>query len=331
MKFFAQIFFISLSIGASGAQAAPVAIFSELSLESTFVINSGNLIPGALVLGNQGILAINGGSNSAVDALDTNESVISNAQVGNPFTVPPLPFLSSRTDATSLQGSPLEGAQGSFDVATTQSADTNTGHVFNRTINTEGNASILFATDPINSSGLSFFDLSRQFSIENTSNAVVSFSIAGFFSAALSAEVIGEAGGARSLLDYSIFFEQVAGATVIFSEIIPFSEAIDDSAPGATVTQNFTANDSGLLFEAEAISDIENGGGLASAAGAGGYGFNVQLDPGVSFFMTEGWSQRNEVAIREQGPVTAVPLPATGLLLMAGLLGLWGMRRKHSA
>ena len=331
MKSLAQVLFLTTSIGASYAQAAPVTVFSQLSLESTFVVNSGNPIPGALVRGNQGPITVSGAASSSVDAVDTNESVISAAQVGNPFSDPPLPFLSSRTDATSLQGSPLEGAQGSFDVATTQSANISTGQVLNRTIDTAGSASILFATDTIDASGLSFFDFGRPFLVENTSNASVAFDISGFFTADLFAEVSGAGGFARSRLEYILSFEETVGATVTYSEIIPFTELVEDTALGAVVTQSFATNDNGFLFYADAVSDSENGGGLASTAAGAGYRFSVELDAGVSFFMTEGWRQRNEVAIRQQDTLTPVPLPAGGLMLLSAFGGLAGFRLRNKA
>jgi len=53
---------------------------------------------------------------------------------------------------------------------------------------------------------------------------------------------------------------------------------------------------------------------------------------GVSFFMTEAFTQRKDVSIRQQVTVAAppMPLPASGVLLLAGLMGLWGARRKVS-
>ncbi|SEM84278.1 VPLPA-CTERM protein sorting domain-containing protein [Roseovarius tolerans] len=331
MKLFAQLFFVAAGIGLSGAHAAPVSVFSELSLSTSFSINNGNPIDGADV--GPGLLARTLGASSTVDSVDTNENIISNSQVGNPFTTPPIPFLSSGTDATSLQGSPLEGAQGSWDVTISQSADSNNGQVLNRSIDTGGTASILFATDPINSSGLSFFDVSRPFLIENTSNASVSFDIAGFFASDLSANIIGDAGLARTSLTYSILFEQVAGAVVSYSEVTPFSQAIDDSATGATVSQSFTASDSGLFFEVETVSDFANGGGLARAEGGSGYSFLLELDPGVSFVMTEAWTQRNDVSIRQQDSLPPVPLPAGGLLLLTGIAGVACLkcRKKRNA
>jgi len=153
-------------------------------------------------------------------------------QTVNPFPVPPIPFPSSRTDATSLQGSPLEGTQRTFDVRTTQSADPTDAQVFNRTINNESSASILFAPDPINAAGLSFFGISRSFLIENTSNASVSFGISDFFAADLLAGVVGDAGVARTSLDYRLSFEKIAGPPPSIQTSFRFPKSSTKVRPG---------------------------------------------------------------------------------------------------
>ena len=56
--------------------------------------------------------------------------------------------------------------------------------------------------------------------------------------------------------------------------------------------------------------------------------FLIQMQAGTSFIVTNAFSQRNEATIRLQDPVTPVPLPASGLMLTAGLLALFGARRR---
>lgn len=319
---------IFIMLGAVSAQATPVTVFSTLELDAGFVINDGAAVDGLEIRGQVEPVSITGSLNSSVDAPDVEENESRFLQVGNPFLQPALPYRAVLTDATTLPGSPLEGAQGSFDIRSTRVANPNTFNTIEASFETEGSATILLATEPANSAGVSSYAISRGFSFENTTDGIISFSIEGQFEGLLSADVMGDAGLATTQLSYGLTFEDVDGVGVNYTELAAFGGTIDDVATGASVSQSFMADSSGFVFDAEAISNAADGGGLALSDGSASYRFSIQMRAGTSFILTHSFSQRNEATIRLQDPVTPVPLPASGLMLFAGMTALFGWSRR---
>lgn len=332
MKTFFTVAGLIAALGMSGAQAASVTVFSELGLEANLFVNSGNPVE-SVTIALAGGFVINSLASSAVDAANTDNTVTTNVQVGDQFAEPPIAAINERRDATSLQGSPLEGAQGSYLNTVLLEGESNGLPGINTTfltreVDLEGSATVLFASNPVNASGFSSTERSRGFTITNTSNALLSFNIVGNFAPTLSAEVTGAVGTARTTLDYSLAFTDLIDATVQHFAIAPYLTTIDDAAPGASVTQAFSVGDAGLTFGAQAISDAGLGGGLASISATSAYAFTLSLEAGGSMNFRESWNQRNEAFIREQAAV--VPLPASGALLVLGLGVVLGLRRRKT-
>lgn len=320
-------------LGVTGAHATPVSALSELGLEATLIVNSGNVVERAQILDGGGLVLKNLVS-SAVDAPDTDTTMTTNVQIGSQFADPPIAVIQEKRETTSLQGSPLEGAQGSYSINVLRDGDfdgtlATTNALLTQSVSNEGSATVLFASNPVNASGFARQERSRGYTITNTSDALLSFNIVGNFAPTLSAEVTGDVGTARTSLEYALAFGDLIDASVQHFPISPYLTQTIDADPGAHVMQSFSVGDGGLFFTAQATSDAALGGGLAAFAATSAYVFGLSLEAGGSMSFRESWIQRNEAFIREEAAV--IPLPASGVLLLAGLCALWGARRRGAA
>ena len=86
------------------AQAAPIGAFSELEMTHSFTVNNGNVPSGVMISSIGNFFTFETGADSMVDDPVAIPSETSFFQVGNPFSDPPLPFISDRTDASQLPG-----------------------------------------------------------------------------------------------------------------------------------------------------------------------------------------------------------------------------------
>lgn len=318
----------------SAAHAAPVGAFSELIMSHSYVVNSGNRPAGIEIENVPGTIVIANGATSFVDDPTAIESDISSVQVGNIYSEAPLPFLGTRIHSNQLPGG-FEGASSSYDldILFEPDPDVEFSNVVRETSSHDGAASAILLDDTIDASAASYARTARTYSFTNTTDALISFNIAGIFDAYLRSEYIGDNGIARTAGGFDLIFSELAGTEISYFPVSPYLNTIEDDAPGANVTENLFANSdfvTGLRFNASATAIGSGGTTSAIFEGDHRYVFGISLDPGANVWMTTAFSQANSVEHTPMPAMTAVPLPASVILMLFGLGSLLGLRRSRS-
>lgn len=314
----------------SVADAAPIGAFSELEMSHSFVVNGGS-VPSGIAISNSGLLDFSTDAISSVDDPTATTSETSSFQVGNPFATPPLPVLATRNNATQLPGG-FEGAAAGYDLEIASEDDPTEGvnGIIRREVTQEGSASAILLDDTIAASATSFVRNARNFTFTNVSQTRTSFNIAGQFDAFLRAEYIGEDGIARAAGGFELEFVKINSAEVTYFPVSPYLTAIDDSSPGAFVSQ-ILQTETGIDFDASVSATGSGDTTLATFEGSHRYVFGLTLDPNATILMRTSFTQANSVEHIPLPDIQAVPLPAGGLLLLSGVFGLATLgRRKKS-
>ncbi|MCX7566518.1 hypothetical protein OS189_09220 [Sulfitobacter sp. F26169L] len=335
MKTFLTITSLTALLLATSAHAAPIGAFSELVMTHSYIVNNGNKPDGIDIASVPGALVIENGATSAVDDPSAVETDIGSAQVGNIYSAPPLPSIRTRIHSNQLPGG-FEGASSGYDLELLYEPDPNVefSGVTRTTSSREGAASAILLDDTIAASAASFARNSRTYSFTNTTNALISFNIAGSFDAYLRSEYNGDNGIARAAGGIDLLFSELAGAQINYFPVSPYLTTSDDDDIGASIIENLFANSgltTGLRFNASTTA-IGSGGTTSSIfEGEHSYVFQVNLDPGAHVWMTSAFGQANSVEHTPQPAIPPVPLPASAILLVLGLASLLGLRRSPSA
>lgn len=320
---------------ATSAHAATIGAFSELVMNHSYVVNSGNLPDGIDIASVPNTLVIENGATSAVLDPSAVETDIGSVQVGNIYSDPPLPFIGTRIHSNQLPGG-FEGASSSYDLELLYEPDPDVDFsgVISQTSSRQGAASAILLDDSIAASAASFARNSRTYSFTNTTDALVSFNVAGLFDAYIRSEYIGDDGIARTAGGFDMLFSELDGAAINYFPVSPYLTAIEDDDVGASITEQLFANSdfiSGLRFNASATAIGSGGTTRAIYEGEHRYVFQVNLDPGSHVWMTSAFSQGNSVEHTPQPPIPPVPLPASAVLLFFGLGSLFALRRSPTA
>ena len=323
---------------ATSAHAAPIGAFSELIMTHSYVVNNGNRPEGIDIAPVPEALSIESGATSAVDDPSAVETIITFGQVGNPYSNPPLPFLGTRIHSNQLP-SGFEGASSGYDLELLWEPDPDVpsgafSGVTSETASRQGTASAILLDDTITASAASFRRSSRTYSFTNTTDALISFNIAGTLDAYLRSEYIGGDGIARTAGGIDLLFSELDGAEINYFPVSPYLTTIEDDDSGASVSDNLFANSdfiTGLRFNAGATAIGSGGTTTAIFEGELRYIFQVNLDPGSHVWMTSAFSQANTVEHTSHVAIPAVPLPASAILLILGVGSLLGFRRSRAA
>ncbi|WP_298837948.1 VPLPA-CTERM sorting domain-containing protein [uncultured Roseobacter sp.] len=316
---------------AGTAFAAPISADSALTLYHSYTVNSGSApaavristLPGSLVL--QSDLA------STVDDPTATNTTSVNTVIGNPFADPVVPFSSERTDETTLPGG-SEGSAAAYSVEITAvddpEADPFVTSIVERTINNSGSASAEITSDPVAAAARASFRNERGYLFENTSDALVSFNIAGDVRASFLSTYDGTDGFSRASGTLFSEFGSGIGAEVGYLPLAPYLRTITEEGEGAMVAETLATSGEG--FDGFVFSAATSAPGTGSPVEAAldvtfRYLFSISLEPGGSLEMRTGFRQFNAVEYAP-GP-SPVPLPASLSFLLAGLVGLGVARR----
>ena len=322
----------TMTLWAGAAISAPVSANSELSLFHRYTVNSGS-VPDAVRLSSlPGTLVLDADIGTAVDDPDAENTNSVNTVIGNPFSEPPVPFSSTRTDETVLPGG-AEGAFAAYDVEIISVDDPDANpfdtSIVDRTVNNSGSVQAEITSGPVGAEGSAFFNNERGYLFENVSDSLVSFNIVGDVRASFLSSYDGSDGFARASGTLFSEFGAHSGATVSYLPLAPYLRTITEEGGTAQVTENLVTSGDG--FDGFLFSAATSAAGGADAAEAAldvtfRYLFSISLDPGGSVELLTGFRQRNAV---EYTPAPApVPLPASFSFLLAGLAGLGIARRR---
>ncbi len=274
-----------------------------------------------------------GVNTSSVDdptALNTNGAFV---QVGNPFTDPPTPYISTRFDQTTQPDG--DSARGFYSVESTVSPASDNDH---RPVHLErrliADAAMTFADISTNAEASGGYSIARDLVLTNTSaTTAYAFSFTTGFDMNLSASADALGSSSTTTGVFSLSF--ISSGTVLLGDPtqLAWSSSMDDTDPGTLATGNLVTSNGlfdGVNYQASVTAD---GTGASTAAGlqsSGLFQFSVLMGAGsslrLSFFQSQ-YAQSTYVV-----PVGAqVPLPASAVLLVAGLgmLGAGAKRRKR--
>ena len=318
---------------ASTGLATPILAISDLNMTHSWVINGGNSPEGITINNLSNTLVINSDAQSAVDDPAATQTDNSNFVVGNPFSDPVIPVQSERDVITTLP-SLTEGALARYEysIRVEDDPDPNEFDIISREIAQMGAAVALIDTAPVAASASSSHFIQRFYRFDNTSSDTISFNIAGSFEADLNASYDGLDGFARTSGGFDMLFDVGFGSSVQHFAVGQYLRTIEDSAPGATVSEQLLLNSGGITGMSFGASTTAIGdGGLteASLEAENRYIFGITVDSGASLLMRTNFRQSNSVDYRPQPIIVpTVPLPASALMLVFGMLSLVGFRRR---
>ncbi|WP_375175033.1 VPLPA-CTERM sorting domain-containing protein [Pseudooceanicola sp.] len=318
---------------ATATIAAPVDVFSEVDYTHAFEINSGSM-PDGIVFSLAEVLERSSDASTDLDAPVTNVIDVPSGQVGELYTDPPTPYFDRRGIAETTPDND-HAARASYNVNILQvGGDSQAGlSIVSREVDNEGAAEVISTDGSVNGSGASDFSLRRVYGFENQGPGLVTFNIAGTFSAEVLAGFDGGAGTgfARSSLSYGLEIAPTDGVLVMHSATAPYLTDIEDSHQDAFVTELLDIGEDGFDFSASASVFGPGGPVDATYSGSFSYEFQFVMASGASFTLTDRFTQIN--AVDYIAPTTPVPLPASLPLLVVGICGLAGaarLRRKQA-
>lgn len=312
------------SITTTTTQASVVYANSELSMEHSYLVNSGNLPQGLDIVNVPQTLVINNDLVSSVDSADFVNNRTIDVQIGNPFDEPPTPYINRGVDTTiNLANADFATAMYEHIVASDDEGDSSAQDIISRSVNQEGQATIALNNDSYDSLAYSSVLLERHYRLDNTGNDAISFNISGLFEASMSASVDSEDAIARTSGGFELIFEPDAGSSVQYFPIAPYLTDIEDSDDGASVTELFLANSGGIegvLFNGSTTAIGDNSGTMAQLMAQSRYIFGISIAAGESVLMRTGFRQTNSVEYIQQ--VNQVPVAGSLLLFICGLVGI---------
>lgn len=321
----------TIVFAANTAHAAPIYAFSEHVLNHSFVINGGHSPEGIDIGFGPNALTIDRDATTFVDdptaVLEDDIDVV----VGNPFLDPPLAARGSWLSTTTLP-SGTEGALAYYSsVSTTEDdPDPEVFDITRRSVAMEGEANAVMTSAPIAASAAAFERLTRSYLFENTTDALISFNIAGQFDAALGAQYNGIDGIARASAGFDLLFEPAFGADITYFPIAPYLTSSMDDDPGAVALEQLLIGSEGVSFTASTSAMGEGGTTTALLEAQTRYIFGISLDAGASLVMNTGFQQANTVEYTPQPEMHPVPAPASIVFMALGLGSIVGLRRYNS-
>lgn len=308
--------------------AAPINIVAAAIHTADLEINGG-VIPADIEIGAGFPTALTGTVASALDDVAGAQADDVFTQIGNLFTDPPTPFITTRFDETALPNG--DAARGFYYVESTGTPDANAGQnaaAFDRLLN--GTATLDFANLDVDASASSDFELGRRLTLINTSNTTsYVFSISVGFDIALTASA--DAAGSESVAETAFSVSFISTGSVLLSGGLPIGDSttIDDADLGTTVIENLVTSNAlfdGVLYEGSVAATGVGVPTEASLEAQSRFLFDAQMDPrstlSLNFFQSH--DTRTEFVA---SPQVSVPVPGVLWLLASGLLypGLCGI------
>ncbi|MEP5759772.1 MAG: hypothetical protein ABJ327_10820, partial [Litoreibacter sp.] len=170
---------------ASNVHAAPIAAFSELELNHSFVINNGNSPEGIDIGFGPNVLTIERDATTFVDDPAAVAEDDIDVVIGNPFLDPPLAAEGEWLSTTILPNG-TEGTLARYHsvITTEDDPDPDEFDITRRSVAQEGEANAVITSAPIAASAASSERVTRSYLFENTTDELISFNIAGLFEAA---------------------------------------------------------------------------------------------------------------------------------------------------
>lgn len=314
---------------ASTVHAVPIEALSELELNHSFVINSGNSPEGIDISAGPNTLSIERDATTFVDdptaVLEDDIDVV----IGNPFLDPPIAAEGEWLSTTILPNG-TEGTLARYHsvITTEDDPDPDEFDITRRSVSQEGEANAVITSAPIAASAASFERVSRSYLFENTTDALISFNISGLFEAALGAQYSGIDGFARATAGFDLLFEPAIGASITYFPIAPYLTTLIDDAPGATAIEQLLIGDQGVSFNASTSAMGDGGTTTALLEAQTRYIFGISLDAGASLVMNSVFRQANAVEYTPLPDTPPVPLPASVVFLALGVGSFAGLRRR---
>jgi hypothetical protein len=301
-----------------------VSATSELNMSHSFLINSGNSPEGIDIFNLSSTLIIDSDYISTVDDAGFANNRTQNFQVGNPFSDPPLPVLSTGNDTSvNLATGEVAAAGYSYSITSEDDPSDENFDITSRDITQSGMAVIELVDNLVEASASSSHVGGRSFRFDNVTNDVISFNISGLFEADMSASYDGEGGYAQTFGGFDMLFDLGVGAMINYFPVAPYLLDINDDDPGAFVSELFLANSggiNGISFGGSATATGDGSDTLAELFAQSRYVFTLTLDGGASVLMETGFRQSNAVIYDPQ--VNDVSAPGTLFLFLFGVFGL---------
>ena len=261
---------------------------------------------------------------SSVDDADFTNNRNQSFQVGNPFSDPPLPVLSTGSDTTvNLATAEFAAATYNYSITTEDDPSEQNFDITRRDTEQSGAAIIELVDNLVEASAWSSHTGGRSFRFDNVTNDVISFNISGLFEAQMSASYEGEDGYAQTFGGFDMLFDLGLGAMINYFPVAPYLLNINDDDPGAFVSESFLANSggiNGISFNGSALAIGDGGDTLAELSAQSRYVFTLTLDGGASVLMQTGFRQGNAVIYSPE--VSQVSAPSMLSVFLLGLLSL---------
>ena len=316
---------------AATAHAAALTIGASVSLDANVQINNG-AVRDDITIPIGVTTALSGSAVSAVDDVAATHSDGSYVQVGNQFTDPPTPFIATEVDETTQPDG--DKARGLYYVESTVTPDNDDRPVLlERTLT--GTAALDFIDIATAASASSDFEIGRDLVLTNTSDTTAyAFEIATGFDMSLAASA--DDLGSQSLAEavFSLSFITSGYVAIDYLGSSGDSPTLDDADAGVSVANNCIVGDANY----NALFEGVNCQASVSATGTGApteasletvrqFLFGVILAPGSSLRLSFFQSQQMMTSYIDPS-VSEVPIPASALLFLGGLVFLARSQRK---